>query len=59
MKFIDQLNYDLEKLANDYPMFPFNRPFQFDTLDRLPNIALNPHTPDFLRNLALILEKYV
>lgn len=68
MKFIDQLNADLEDLANEYADYnaagipctwPHGKPFQFTDLRKLPNIAFNEHTPVFLHHLAAILEKYV
>ena len=66
MKFLDQLNEEMEQLANQYAAgnaygIPVSGSdgFKFTSLKQLPIIQLNEHTPLFLRRLAEILEKYV
>jgi len=66
MKFLDQLNEEMEQLANQYAAGnAYGIPvagkdgFKFANLHHLPTIKLNEHTPSFLRRLAEILEKYV
>jgi hypothetical protein len=68
MKFLDTLNAELEKIENEYAhgnasgipcRYPKTCAFSFDSIERLPTIALNPHTPGFLRRLADMLEEYI
>ena len=66
MKFLDQLNEEMEQLTNQYAAgnahgIPVSDKgsLEFTNLHHLPTIKLNEHTPSFLRRLAEILEKYV
>ncbi|MHA2247860.1 MAG: hypothetical protein ACXADY_23135 [Candidatus Hodarchaeales archaeon] len=64
MKFIDQINRDLDKLSDCYAHgnahgIPNSKGiYQLDNLKQLPPIELNMHTPKFLIRLAEILDKY-